>query len=315
MWLLWTLVGIVAFIVIAFFSITIYCYINTFYERRKTAINPNAIRLPKGDVYIPYHKQITDWIIETRSMECREYSIKSFDGLTLYGKFYEYEPNAVIELMMHGYRGSSECDLAGAVQRSFSLGHSAFIIDQRACGKSEGNVITFGINEHRDCLSWIDFLNKEFGSESRIFLTGISMGASTVMIAAGETLPKNVVGVLADCGYSSAKEIIKKVILDRGLSPNLFYPFVKISAKLYGGFDLEEKTSIDALKHTSLPVIFYHGEADNFVPCDMSRRCYEACVSKKKLVTVPGAGHGLSYIIDKELYLSSLRDFLIGIDR
>ena len=152
------------------------------------------------------------WMKEARKLVTEEFSIVSFDGLRLYGKFYEYEPDAPIELMFHGYRGSAERDLCGGVQRCFALGRSCLIVDQRTSEKSEGHVISFGINERRDCRAWVDFAVEHFGPDVKIVLTGISMGAATVMMAAGEPLPANVIGVLADCGYTSAKDIIKKVI-------------------------------------------------------------------------------------------------------
>jgi len=143
----------------------------------------------------------------------------------------------------------------------------------------------------------------------KLILTGISMGASTVLMAAGNPLPENVIGILADCGFNSAKDIIKKVIRQLGLPPKISYPFVKLGARLYGGFDLEETSAEEAMKKCTKPVIFFHGESDDFVPCDMSRINYEACAAKKRLVTIPGAGHGLSYAIAPEAYLTALREF------
>ena len=269
----------------------------------------DEIQLPVGEIYEPFWDKMRIWAQQTRALPQEEVSIISFDGLKLYGKYYEYAPGAPIELMFHGYRGAAERDLAGGVQRCFKVGRSALIVDQRCSGKSEGNVITFGVKEHRDCLAWVDFMLKRFGPDVKIILTGISMGASTVMIAAGTPLPSNVIGVLADCGFSSAKEIMYSVIRQMGFPPKLAYPFVKLAARIYGKFDLEEVDALRAIKKCTVPVIFYHGETDDYVPCEMSRACYEACTSRKQLVTIPGAGHGLSYPIAPELYRSTLREF------
>lgn len=303
--MLWILpvVAAVAAAVIAYI-----CFRMAFYVP-KTRQNAEEYPLPEGEIYDPYRDSMIRWIQQTRQTPCREVSIRSFDGLTLRGKYYEYAPGAPIELMFHGYRGSSERDLCGGMQRCFQLGRSALIVDQRACGASQGQVITFGVNESRDCHAWVDFMIREFGPEVKIILTGISMGAATVLMAAGKPLPPNVMGVLADCGYTSAKDIIKKVIREMKLPPELAYPFVKLGARLYGHFDLDELPPIEAMQRCSLPVIFFHGEADDFVPCEMSARNYEACTSRKKLVTVPGAGHGLSYPKDHQRYLSELKAF------
>lgn len=285
------------------------CFRIVFYVPRKKEEITDELPFPKGELYEPYHEMMRHWIKEARGFKSEDFYIKSFDGLTLHAKYFEYEPGAVMEIMFHGYRGSAERDLSGGIQRCFALGRSVLLIDQRTSCGSEGNVISFGINEHRDCLSWIDFAVKHFGPDVKIVLTGISMGASTVLMTAGKELPKNVVGVLADCGFSSPKKIIKKCAGDLKLPADLLYPFIKLGAKLYGHFDLEEYTPLDAMKTCKLPVIFFHGETDDFVPCDMSREIYTACNSPKRLVTVPNAGHGLVYLVDNELYFKSVIEF------
>lgn len=290
-------------------AISYICFRIAFYVPPRGSEIDEAIDLPQGEVYEKYHDVMREWTLQTRALPHENLSTVSFDGLTLTGKYYEYAPNAPIELMFHGYRGTAERDLSGGVQRCFKLGRSALIVDQRCSGGSGGNVITFGVNEHRDCLSWVDFMLRRFGPDVKIILTGISMGASTVLIAGGTKLPKNVIGILADCGFSSAKDIIQSVIRQMGLPPKLSYPFVKLGARIFGHFDLEEVDAFNAVKKCTVPVIFYHGEADNYVPCEMSRINYEACASRKKLVLIPGAGHGLSYPAAPELYISTLRDF------
>ena len=285
------------------------CFRIAFYVPARKPASGDAIELPEGEIYEAFHPAMEAWAREVRAMPHREFSIRSFDGLTLHGKFYEYAPGAPIELMFHGYRGSAERDLSGGVQRCFRVGRSALVVDQRCSGRSGGRVITFGVREHQDCLSWIDFTIRHFGPGVKIILTGISMGASTVLMAGGAALPENVIGILADCGFSSARDIIRAVIGKMGLPVGLSYPFVRLGARLYGGFDPESVSPVEMLKRCRVPVIFFHGEADDYVPCDMSRINYEACASRKRLVTIPGAGHGLSYPMAPDTYLTALREF------
>ncbi len=288
--------------------ISYYCFYIAFYASQKKKTT-EEYPIPEGEIYELFRNLMVGWIKDVRSLPHEEFSITSFDVLTLKGKYYEYASFAPIELMPHGYRGEAERDLCGGVQRCFAPGRSALIVDQRACGNSEGHVITFGIKEHRDCLAWVDFMVKHFSPDVKIILTGISMGASTVLMAASKPLPPNVVGVLADCSFTSAKDIINKTIKDMKLPVEPAYPFVKLAARLYGGFHLEETSSIEAVKKCTLPVIFFHGEADAYVPCEMSHKNYKVCNSHKKIVTIPGAGHGLSYPVAPEKYLDALREF------
>lgn len=310
MGILWWCLGIAAGLALAVFITSYVCFRMCFYisnkEKQKNALQ----ELPYGKEFVPYHDIITTWQQEVKTFPCEEFVISSFDGLTLKGKYYESIPGAPIELMLHGYRGNAHRDMSGGVQRSFACGHNAFLIEHRGSGGSDGNIISFGINERKDCLSWIQFIIGHFGPEVRIILTGISMGAATAVMTAGEELPSNVIGVLADCGYTSPKEIICKVIeKDMKLPAKLAYPFVRLAARVFGGFNLEETDSLRALEKCQVPVFFVHGEADGFVPCDMSRRMYAACPGRKALYTVPGAGHGLAFPVAGEKYIEEVKTF------
>ena len=292
-----------------FFIIELICFFKTFYSAKQKPLKPGEYRTAPGEIYDPYRPQMIEWIKDLRSRPYEEFSIVSFDGLPLYGKYYECQKGAPIELMFHGYRGTAEQDLCGGVQRCFELGHNAFVVDQRGAGKSGGRTISFGINEHKDCLRWIDCIIDHFGKDVKIILTGISMGASTVLTAAGKELPDNVVFILSDSAFSSPKEIIQKVIVDMRMPPKLVYPFIKISAKLLGNFDLEETSPMEAMRTCKKPVIFFHGKADDYVPCEMSEKIYEACKTHKEIMLVEDAGHGLSCILDHEGYVKTLKKF------
>jgi len=305
MTVIWILLAIIAAILLIAFI----CFYMAFFVPKHGPVAPDDYTIPDGEIYEPFREQMVAWMKEVRAMSHKDFFITSFDGLRLHGRFYEYAPDAPIELMFHGYRGNGDRDLCGGVQRCFSLGRSCLLVDQRGSGESQGNVITFGIKEHRDCLSWIDFMVAHFGADVRIILTGISMGASTVLMAAGSPLPSQVKGVLADCGFSSAKAIICKVIHQLKLPAPLIYPFVRLGARIFGGFDLEALSAAEAVKNATVPVIFFHGENDAFVPAQMSQENFHACGSRKMLVTTPGAGHGLCYPVDPEGYLAALQDF------
>lgn len=285
------------------------CFLIGFYSPPRKPLPEGQIDLPEGEIYEPFHPAMKRWAEEARALPQEPVQITTPDGLTLRGIYYEFSPDAPVEIMVHGYRGNSERDMSGGVQRCFRLGHSALIVDQRASGKSDGSVITFGIREHQDCLLWLDYVLRRFGPDVRVILTGISMGAATVMMTADKNLPENVMGILADCGYTSPKDIILEVIPKMKLPAKLMYPFVRLGAILFGHFDPEADSPGKALQNSTVPVIFFHGDGDDFVPCAMSRENFGVCASRKKLVIVPGAGHGLAYPTDIEGYLKEVKEF------
>jgi fermentation-respiration switch protein FrsA (DUF1100 family) len=301
--------GCVAALMALFLIILVICFLKVFYSPRRRPLADGEYDIPKGEVYKAFRKDIEGWVDEVRTLPHEKIEIVSHDGLVLRGRYYEYRKGAPVEILFHGYRGSSDRDMCAGVSRSFAVGRNALLVDQRASGASDGSVISFGINERLDCLRWVEHLNERFNGDVEIILTGISMGAATVMMASAEKLPPNVVCVLADCGYTSVEAIIRKVLRDMHLPPGIFYPLVRLSARIFGGFDPNATSPLEAVKMTDIPIIFIHGDADGFVPCEMSEELFEACASLKKLVKIHGADHGLAYPTDREGYVKALKDF------
>lgn len=305
--MLYIILGVLIFLLLLSILLAYICYRMTFYSNRKKS--NKTITLPDDEIFTTYKDTILKDIEDINNMPCEHVSIKSHDGLTLKGRYFEYKKGAPIEVMFHGYKGDSTRDMSSGVKRAFACGRNALIVDHRSSGKSEGHVITFGIKERFDCVDWVNFVINKFGSDVKIIIAGISMGAATVLMASSMNLPKNVVGVVADCGYNNASDIIKKVISGMKLPTKFVYPFIKLGARLFGKFNLEEYSPYESVQKTNIPIIFFHGANDNFVPHDMSVKLFNACSSKKKLVTIENANHGVSYLVDPKKYIDELEEF------
>ncbi len=268
------------------------------------------LEIPQGKQYEPYAEIIREGVQNGKKLHFQRIFIESKDGITLAGKYYHVKDDAPILLFFHGYHSGALRDGNGILAYAQKYQYNVLLADQRGHGKSGGTAITFGIRERYDCLDWIRYLNRRFGEETKIVLAGISMGASTVLMSADLGLPANVKGIMADCPYSSPKEIIQEVIKQMKFPIQVTYTTVRLAAKIFGGFDVEEHSAVEAMKNCNIPVLLIHGEEDYFVPCEMSRKCYEACGAQKKLVMVEGAPHGMSYCVDRELYENEITEFL-----
>lgn len=265
----------------------------------------------KGKQYEPYEETIKKGMEKAGKLPFQRIFIESTDGITLAGKYYHVKDGAPLILFFHGYRGSALRDGNGILLYAQKAGYNALLADQRCHGKSGGRAITFGIKERYDCMDWIRYANRRFGERTPIILAGISMGASTVLMTADLGLPVNVKGIMADCPYSAPKEILKEVMKQMKFPVNVTYTAVRLGAKIFGGFDIEEHSAIEAMRNCSLPILFIHGDEDYFVPCKMSQECFDACNSQeKKLVFVKGAAHGMSFCVDGELYEKEMEEFL-----
>ena len=281
------------------FAALCYVYRIAFYSPNKR--QNDIFNIPAGEQYDPYRQKMQGFIEDLKDRPYEEVCITSRDGLRLYGRYYHCADGAPLEIAVHGYRGTAVRDMCGGIRLSYAMKHNILLVDQRAHGKSEGHTITFGIKERYDCLSWVEYARKRFGSDVRILLYGVSMGATTVLMASELDIGSNVCGIIADSPYSSPKEIIKKVCRDMKYPPALVYPFAALAARLLGGFSLTEATAEGAVKNTRIPILILHGEDDRFVPEAMSRVIAEAGPTVERH-TFPDAAHGISAIVHTEQY-------------
>lgn len=238
-----------------------------------------------------------------------EVSILSRDGLRLFAKYYHHADNAPLEIQCHGYKGDAMRDFCGGWAVARDSGHNVLLIDQRCHGKSQGHTITFGIREKTDVQCWVEYANERFG-EVPIILSGVSMGAATVLMAAGMDLPGNVKAVIADCPFDSPANIIKTVMeRNMGMPVGPMYPLVRLGGMVYGHFDLESDSAVEAVKRAKLPILLIHGDDDRFVPYPMSQNIHAAAPDKITFHTVPGAGHAMNFLWDPDKYRQTVMAF------
>ena len=243
--------------------------------------------------------------------ECETVEITSSrDGIKLVGRYYKFSDSPVLNIFFHGYRGTALRDGCGGFEMSKNAGFNVLLVDQRANGLSGGNAITFGIMERHDCRDWVNYAVGRFGEDVKIVLSGVSLGAATVLMASGLEMPTNVKCIIADCGFSSPKEIICKVAHEQGYPEKLCYPILKACCMIRSGFDLDETSALEAVSKTKIPILIIHGDDDRYVPCEMGNRIYDACKSEKEIVIIHGAPHAASYVVDKNAYTEAALGFI-----
>ena len=224
---------------------------------------------------------------------------ESFDGLRLAASYYNNNSDTTI-LLFHGYRSDGRFDFACVVKYYIDMGLNVLVVDQRANGESEGKLITFGIKERRDVVNWCHFVNEKY-SPKNIFLSGVSMGATTVMMAANLELPNNIRGIIADCGFTAPPDIIKKVAREAfNINADPILPSLNILCKAFGKFSLYETSTTKALSESNIPIFFIHGKCDGFVPCEMTEISHKAASGEKYICLVENADHGISFLVDTD---------------
>ncbi len=258
---------------------------------------------PHADAMLEAHQ----WLLDHGSQDVW---ITSEDGLKLHGQWVPAENPIGSILMVHGYHSTYLADFGRVMGFYHRQGLNLLVPDQRSHAKSEGRYVTFGVRESQDMLCWLEKLNKDL-YQGPILMTGVSMGASTVMYAIGRGLPENVKGAIVDCGFTSPADIIGKVFRDvTHLPPKPWIYAADIFARIMARFSLFECSSIESLKKNTLPLLMAHGRADDFVPCEMTEKTFAACSGEKEIHLVEGAGHGVSFLLDPVNYGNKVKAIL-----
>ena len=219
------------------------------------------------------------------------------------------KPSHKWAILCHGY--NSDPESVGVFAEHYRpLGYNCICPSLRGWGNDETSYCTMGYHDKDILLAWIDYVVNE-DCDAEIILHGYSMGASTVMLATGEELPRQVKAAVCDCGFASCWEQYANVIKLYAKLPAfpLLYA-INAASILRGNFDIRKNMPIDAVKRSVTPTVFLHGTADNFVPFSMMDRLYDACAAQKAKQPIEGADHAQAVYTDPLLYWKAVDGFL-----
>ncbi len=285
-----------------------FCYRMIFYSLNDQPENPYVI--PPGKQHAAAAQAMLENMWELDKLPFESVRITAADGETLAGKYYCFRKGGPVQIFFHGYRSNALREFSSGFQIAQKLGYNVLLVDQRAHGASGGHTISFGIRERFDCRDWANYAAQRFGPNSKLLLSGVSMGAATVLMASCLTLPETVAGITADCAYSAPGAIIRRVAAFVRLPGWLVYPFVALGAWVFGHQRLWASSPRKAVKKTDIPILLIHGTEDRFVPYEMSEQIYRCCAGPRQLELFPGAGHALSYLTDEKRYHKVFGSFL-----
>lgn len=244
------------------------------------------------------------------SKEHEQVEITAQDGTYLIGHWYYPEDAKRIIVAMHGWRSTWSQDFGAIAPFWFDNDCAVLFAEQRGQGNSGGEYMGFGLLERYDCLDWINWVNERTEGKLPIYLGGVSMGATTILMTAGFELPENVRGIVADCAFTSPHAIWKHVVENNFHLPyGLYSRAAKDICEKRIQVPSDSYSTTKALAKCKVPVLFIHGTDDNFVPIEMTYENYKSCASDKRLFIVPGAEHGMSYLVDKVGYETAVKQF------
>ncbi len=306
----WILIGAAALLILADIAVSAALFMTSI-PRKRLKFGPldhapsGAEANEKRNVWRRSEQEAREWAETVHSEELR---ITSGDGLRLYATWFPAENACKTVVCLHGYLSNGYNDFGSLLKFYHDAGLNVLLVDQRAHNRSEGRHIGFGVLERYDCRRWIEFLNGRGVRE--IYLHGISMGASAALMASGLELPENVRGIIADCGFTSAWDEFAGVLKAVYRLPE--FPVLHTASlicKIFAGYGFRDVSTLDIMRAQKRPVLFIHGDADNFVPTWMTLKNHDACIAPKRLLITKNAAHGESRFAEPERFISAISDF------
>jgi len=216
-----------------------------------------------------------------------------------------------IAIVLHGWRNCA-IDIMYIGRLYEQMGFQVLIPDLHAHGLSEGEAIGMGWNERKDVLHWLTIAARLFGGDDFV-VHGVSMGAATTMNTAGEDMPECVkkIRFIEDCGYTSVwDEFSYKLKDDFGLSDFPLMYTTSLLCKLSYGWSFGEASPLRQISKCHHPMLFIHGDNDDFVPSWMVHPLHEAKTGQKSIWITKGAAHAKSYDDYPEEYAQRIRQFV-----
>ena len=272
-----------------------------------------STKIPKYYVDTPHYKVSRAGMALLKTLPSEDVYITSRDGLKLHAYLFKaanQENPKKFVLGIHGYKSYSRPEYAPYAEFYRSLGFTLLLPDDRAHAPSEGKYIGFGVLDRLDCVDWAKYLVKNYGEDIEIFLHGVSMGGSTVIAASAEAdLPKQVRGVIADCAFSSAMEIVNYHLKETAHLPAKYIiPKLEKICEKKAGFNFHDYTPLEQIKKAKIPFLFVQGNKDTMVPPFMVHELYENCPTEKHLLLAENAGHGESIAFEPDEYHREIKN-------
>lgn len=194
-------------------------------------------------------------------------------------------------LVLHGIRDGKRSQIALGKQLA-AAGYRAVLVDLRGHGQSTGQWLTYGVVESRDLVQTLDALERQCVVQGAIGVIGASYGGAVgIQLAA---IDPRVRAVVAIAPFSSLSEIIPEYLAQSGFGWAVTERTLADGMQQAGelaSFDPSQASPINAIAKTNTRVLLIHGENDQHIRCDHSRRLHDAALDHSELIVLPDEDH------------------------
>ena len=217
-------------------------------------------------------------------------------------------------VLVHGYKDSAIKFFYFGRMYNRDLHYNVLMPDLHAHGLSDGNDIQMGWKDADEVLNWIKVAEEIFRDDNyrtAMIVHGVSMGAATTMNVSGKDLPEYVNAFVEDCGYTSVWDEFSMQLKEMfGLPAFPLMHSTSLLCNMKYGWNFKEASPLISVSRCTRPMLFIHGDADDFVPFSMMQPLYDAKPEPKEFWVAPGSANANAYRDHPEEYTAVVRQFL-----
>ena len=224
-------------------------------------------------------------------LDYEQVTLTAQDGCNL-SAWYIPSRNRAAIIVQHGYKSdrTSMLSRAGMLARH---GYGVMMVDLRAHGDSDGDLISFGLHEVLDVDAAYEYLlNRPDVDPERIGALGTSMGGVVVVLYAAQN--PNIKAVVSESTFVSLEDQIMAAVSDTFVPSFLLTPVIQWFAEREGGFSDKNVSAIEHIGAISpRPVFLMQGGKDTVIPFDSGQRLYDAAGEPRELWFEPDLDHAV----------------------
>jgi len=249
---------------------------------------------------IQHRAEAAEFVLRRYSAPLQEVSVTASDGAVLRAWYVHprhFNGNTV--LLLHGITDNRE-GMAGFARLFFDHGYGVLLPDARRHGESGGELATYGIKESGDIHDWVSWL---YANDPPHCLYGLGESYGAALLLQSLAVEDRFCAVVAESSFSTARDMSYERIsgplhLRPWFGRTIGFP-VREAAVLYAhwkySIDLLQPNPLNAVAHSTVPVLLIHGNNDASISPRHSQLIASAAPDHVQLWLVPGAGHTMSW--------------------
>ncbi|MGB4588759.1 MAG: alpha/beta hydrolase [Clostridiaceae bacterium] len=241
------------------------------------------------------------------SLPYEELLIKSPYDYVIHGRLYPNHSKKYI-IIVHGIT----MNIYGALKYLpffYKKGFNVVVFDQRNHGLTGGPNTTYGYFEKWDLHNITDYLFNTYGNDISVGLHGESMGGAISVLNMG--IDSRIDFGIIDSAFSDLPELLFMMLVDElHIHNKKLLSFINLFIKQQSGFSIEDVSPIKEIPGIEKPILFIHGEKDNYIPVKMAKIMYAFKLHNKYIYLSKDGEHGTSMASDPHQYDVELTKFL-----